>query len=415
MRILLATNTPSLAEKKVYSKELVRGGWIKSLQYELLKRNMVQLGVSFLADRESSFELNSCKYFALKRKSNNKLKRFLRRKLHLAYNELDIDRFKKIIETFNPDVIHILGTENEFGLIQKYINKPVVISLQGNLTICSYKYYSGLSELEVKRNISLIKRLINITIIDHCYIMKQKSKYEREILSYTRHIIGRTLWDQRITKVFAPEAVYYHNDEMLRKGFYKNVWKPKKFDTIKIFTTTGNSNYKGFETILDTSYILMRNKIKFEWYIAGLEKRSEIVEIVKKSRNQEVDKLNIKLLGNLKEKDLISELLSSQLYIQVSHIENSSNSLCEAMILGMPIIATNAGGTSSLMTDNKEGILVQDGDPYVLSGAILEANENYNDLIKFGKRARITTIKRHNPSKIIDELIEIYRKVILNN
>ena len=33
----------------------------------------------------------------------------------------------------------------------------------------------------------------------------------------------------------------------------------------------------------------------------------------------------------------------------------------EAMILRMPIVATNAGGSSSILKDKEEGIIVQDG------------------------------------------------------
>lgn len=40
-----------------------------------------------------------------------------------------------------------------------------------------------------------------------------------------------------------------------------------------------------------------------------------------------------------------------------SHIENSPNNLCEAMILGMPCIATDAGGTSTLLSNMKDGLL----------------------------------------------------------
>jgi hypothetical protein len=33
------------------------------------------------------------------------------------------------------------------------------------------------------------------------------------------------------------------------------------------------------------------------------------------------------------------------------------------MIIGMPCIATFAGGTASMLKSDEEGILIQDGDP----------------------------------------------------
>ena len=76
------------------------------------------------------------------------------------------------------------------------------------------------------------------------------------------------------------------------------------------------------------------------------------------------------------------------IYIAISHIENSPNSLCEALILGAPCIATNAGGTSSLIEDGNNGILIQDGDAYSMAGAIIELTENYNIAIDYGNSAR---------------------------
>ena len=50
-------------------------------------------------------------------------------------------------------------------------------------------------------------------------------------------------------------------------------------------------------------------------------------------------------------------MLKSDIFVSASHIENSPNNVAEAMILGMPCIATFAGGTSSYIEDNKNGIL----------------------------------------------------------
>jgi glycosyltransferase involved in cell wall biosynthesis len=38
----------------------------------------------------------------------------------------------------------------------------------------------------------------------------------------------------------------------------------------------------------------------------------------------------------------------------------------------MPVITTNASGSPSIVTDKEEGLLVQDGDPHLLAGAVIE-------------------------------------------
>lgn len=413
MKILWATNTPSLAEKKI-NKEFNRGGWIKSLQYELAKTPKIKLGIVFLGDKDDSFELGNCNYYSLKRKSSNKFKRLLARKLHRVEEDLNLDNFKNIIESFNPDIIHIHGTENEFGLIQSLTDIPVVISIQGNLTVYSYKYYSGITNEEIRKYAGIKNNFLGLDLNNIGILFRKKTHYEKEILKNAKHVIGRTDWDRRITKVLSPNAEYYHNDEILRVEFYKKIWRSKNMGILKIHTTTGIQNYKGLETIIDTAILLQNHNLKFEWNVAGINNDTSIARICKKSRNINFIDISVKLLGELNETDLIEEMLKSNLFVQVSHIENSSNSLCEAMILGMPIIATNVGGTATLLTDKIDGILVQDGDPYSMSGAILESKEINNSFINYAKAARKKALKRHNPSKILIDLLDIYKSIILN-
>jgi glycosyltransferase involved in cell wall biosynthesis len=49
--------------------------------------------------------------------------------------------------------------------------------------------------------------------------------------------------------------------------------------------------------------------------------------------------------------------LSSALFVCPSTIENSPNSLGEAMLLGMPCISADVGGVRSIFTDGEDGIL----------------------------------------------------------
>ena len=85
------------------------------------------------------------------------------------------------------------------------------------------------------------------------------------------------------------------------------------------------------------------------------------------------------------------------------------------MILGMPCIATDVGGTSSLLCNKKDGLLIQDGDPWSLAGAIIELKNNYEKAIEYGVNARKKAIERHNPAKIVSDLIDIYNDIIDDN
>jgi len=95
-----------------------------------------------------------------------------------------------------------------------------------------------------------------------------------------------------------------------------------------------------------------------------------------------------------------------------SHIENSPNNLCEAMILGMPCVATFAGGTSSMLKDGEEGILIQDGDPWAMAGSILEMRGSSEAAVSMGIKARLSALKRHCKDDIVSQLLDTYQIVI---
>ena len=95
-----------------------------------------------------------------------------------------------------------------------------------------------------------------------------------------------------------------------------------------------------------------------------------------------------------------------------SHIENNSNSLCEAMKIGVPCIASYVGGIGSLIVNDFDGVLVQNGDSIALAGAIKELLLNKEKLIKISQNAIKSSNKRHDKEKIINNLLSIYNCII---
>jgi len=81
------------------------------------------------------------------------------------------------------------------------------------------------------------------------------------------------------------------------------------------------------------------------------------------------------------------------------------------MLLGMPIVATFAGGTDSMLCAG-EGLLVQDGDPWSMAGSILELSRDFGRAAKFGQAARTRALVRHDPVSIVNELILTYRRIL---
>jgi len=409
MKVLWFSNSKANADEYFNTQLKGTGGWLKSLDAEL--QDKVDLYIVYHSGNEklTPFKHKQTTYYPIQN-YKNKIDKYLSLLSVKVFDEEFKSEYLRIINEVEPDVIHIHGTENPFGCIIDIINIPVIISIQGNLTIYSYKYYSSIGKEYL--NISERRKVFFRSSFKSGYDRQVKmAKVEQKNLLKCQHIIGRTRWDKRITRVLAPDSDYHHVDEILRDEFYDKIWQKKNKSKFVIFTTNANNFYKGFETISEAVYLLNKIGLNIEWRVAGIDKGDLIVKVVKKKLKKKFPKSGLKLLGRISATELVESLLDSNVYVMSSHIENSPNNLCEAMILGMPCIATNAGGTASMLNDGEDGILIQDGDPWVMSGAVVELMENEELAIQYGKKAREKALKRHNKKTIVENLINVYSMI----
>ena len=415
MRVLWFTNTPSLSADYLNDKS-VGGGWIGSLEAELSKISSIQLQISFDLDSDiKPFNLNTTRYYPVYITSpKGKIKKLISHWKKPIQDEAHIQPYLDIINEFKPDVIHIFGTESIFGLIISKTDVPCIIHLQGNLISVNQKWYSGLTAVDVLKYSNKWQLLKGYGVFHKYFINKKAAERERKIFLQCKYFMGRTDWDRRITSVLSPDSKYFHCDEMLRAEFYSHQWIPQQNkNNFIIITTIRNNIYKGLETILECKRILnkVNSNCKIVWKIAGINESDEIPFLVERKYKTTFKENDIYLSGPLQVKELLNEILKADVFIHPSHIDNSPNSVCEAMLLGMPVIATFAGGIPSIIENKKEGLLVQDGDPYALAGAIMELKENSNYAIELGKNAKTRAHSRHNHEKIINELINIYSSI----
>lgn len=411
MKVLWFTNTPSLAEE-YFSNTLTSGGWIKSLEKKIQRK--VELSLAFYHnDKIDSFLYRGTNYYPIYKYSKGFLNKQKRKLFGYSAFRKDLDIYLEIINQVNPNIIHIHGTELPYGLIQEHINVPVVISIQGNMNVYSYKYFDGIPRGGLNWKLNSKFPFILSSYLIQFYRFRKMAQIETQILKKTKYIIGRTNWDYNITRILAPESKYFIGNEILRDLFYNQTWLQKKSNVFNIFTTNGPSLYKGIETIIYSSYLLEKIKFIHKWRVAGIDKNDKLITIACKKLKIKLPE-SISFLGRQNEKQVVTEIQKAHLYIMPSHIENSPNNLCEAQIIGIPIVSTYAGGVGSLIQDKEDGTLIQNGDPYALAGAIIDTKENYNNAVKMAKNAKVKALTRHNSNNIAADLVETYN-LILND
>lgn len=231
---------------------------------------------------------------------------------------------------------------------------------------------------------------------------------EKEILKNIQFYLGRTTWDYRIVKLFNSNATYFHCDEILRSSFYDENMKRRIPSKLKIVSTISIPPYKGFDIILKTAKLLCSMNVDFEWNVFG----NVVPNLIEKETHIRHEDVCVNLMGVATESQIKETILSSTVYVHPSYIDNSPNSVCEAQMCGVPVIATNVGGVSSLIEESKTGFLVPANDPYQMACLVNELGCNLDLNVKIGEGAKSMAFERHNKNHICENLYNNYCKII---
>ncbi|UKK54777.1 glycosyltransferase family 4 protein [Prevotella sp. E2-28] len=419
MKILWFANTPCGATEKLTGKATIGGGWLYALSEEIIKTEGIELHIAFYWHQQMSpFYWKEITYHpVLMEREGTRVGRLINRFIMAHGNRLDkqaLPRLMKIVENVQPDIIHIHGSEGNFGLIaSRVLPCPVVLSIQGLLNPYYQFFYRGYTKDEISKNETLFSKLAmsGISISEKSF--RRNAERERFILEHVHNIIGRTFWDEACSLALNPKRCYYKVGEIMRHDFYTVRWEKPQFSTPFVVTSTISSGiYKGTELVFKTAAVLKSAGFEFRWNIIGTDVNDPIIQLAQKKVKASAEQLGISLLGRKNASEMVQLMTAADLYVQVSHIENSPNSLCEAMLLGMPVIATFAGGTASMLENNIEGRLIQDGEPYSLAGMIMELAADFAKAKEYGLNAREKAQFRHNPKRVCEQLLNTYRSIL---
>lgn len=117
-------------------------------------------------------------------------------------------------------------------------------------------------------------------------------------------------------------------------------------------------------------------------------------------------------MGVMQADEMVTTLLQSSVYVHPSYIDNSPNSLCEAQILGLPVIGTYVGGIPSLIENRVTGVLVPANGSYELAYQLQYIQGHPDFCRELSQNGFAVAMKRHNKEKILKDLITVYNKLV---
>lgn len=400
------------------------GGWLDGLSNDIIsdEKTNIELAVTFpisFQDEMLSGEIalsgnRSLHYFGFPIFTTNES----------VYDQRTETYLSEIVRDFNPDVIHIFGTEFAHSLAMTRVAPDVnriVVSIQGVMSVYAEKYTAKLPSYIVKRY-TLRDMIRRDNVCEGQKKFLKRAEFEKETLGNITHVVGRTHFDKLETKRMNPNRIYHKVNETLRTPFYEREWDLNKVEKHSIMYSQGNYPIKGLHFMLVALAEVKKEFPDVKLYVAGdkivpggsLKSRLKVSSYGKYLHdliNEYEIEGQVIFTGSLNVDQMCDRYLKSQVFVSSSIIENSPNSVGEAMLLGMPVVSSNVGGVSSMLEDEKEGILTKEGNVEELTKAICKifANENY--AIELGKKAREHAFITHNRKTNYEDLIALYEEI----
>ena len=124
---------------------------------------------------------------------------------------------------------------------------------------------------------------------------------------------------------------------------------------------------------------------------------------------------NVVFTGVLGASEVARRMCSAHVFVLSSLIENSPNTLAEAMILGVPSVSSFAGGAQDMARDGEEALFFRAEDPAQLAFQIRRVFEDDDLALRLSKNARRRARVTHDPEKNLQRMLSVYRDILGTN
>ncbi len=328
-----------------------------------------------------------------------------------------------------PDLLQIFGTENDHAVwaLESFAPQKTLLYIQGLAGPCGEHMADGLPPRFLRRQRMkerLAARTGGATVRQLREGLLEKGEAEKKVFALARNVLGRTEWDKAFTASVNPQARYYKLNEILRAPFYSGGWQRDPLRRPRIFVSQGNTPLKGLHRVIEALPAIAARYPDVQVDVAGWPppRKGALLQPVMNWLAEYpgyLDQLarrlgvadRIRYTGVLNAEAMKTCFLQSSVFLLPSSLENSPNSLGEAMLLGMPCAAANVGGVPSMMEDKKEGLLFDPARPDQMTQAVLALLDDPAGAEAMGKAARARAMADHDPKAIAAAQMALYNQL----
>jgi len=318
---------------------------------------------------------------------------------HKGLNIKDIYFYYKQINAAKPDIVQIRGAAIDS------LNAVIAAKLanKAKILVCVHGMYSDLVFIsKFKKNLSkfVVEPLI-FSISDGISCVYERASLRDNFSRYTKKMLPYVY--NRIPDFSIYDRLKY------RQEIREDLGIPNQNH---VGVLCGRiTREKGFHILVKTI-----QNLDFDWpvdFSILILGDGNYLQTLKEEISKLKNCKSIFIVGNKTE--VFKYLFASDFFIQPSLHENLSISLLEASAAKLPMIATNVGGTSEIITNNQNGLLICKNDSKSLNDAILKMindKEFYNFCLKNISKSNFD---RFSDVEVDKQLESVYSKIMREN
>lgn len=405
--------------EKIYGRR-EQGAWMDALlnDFRNHKEYILLVATTAAVDKTISIEENEVVYYALPSTPPN---------IYDENKKVNIESWKELIDRERPELIQIWGTEFTHGLcaLRSSPQVPAVIYMQGYLGSIARYYFAGLSFEDIITNITFRD------VIKRDSIFQQQKKYEKskfkekELLELAGNIISENKWCETNIKAIVPRIKNYVCPLSINRIFSEYKWDIEKAEIHSVVCTASGYPLKGLHMVLRAIALLKDAYPDIKLYVPGTKMVSEPNiewQLRKRGYTKYIERLikklniadNIIWTGELSQEELAQLYKKARVFVLSSSIENHSSSLKEAMMVGVPSIASEVGGIPEYINNMEDAILYRFEEYDIMAFYIRQVFEDNELAKKLSENGRKKMIELHNDAQIYGTIAQIYDDILKN-
>ncbi|MGZ8940686.1 MAG: glycosyltransferase family 4 protein, partial [Limisphaerales bacterium] len=246
---------------------------------------------------------------------------------------MDTIQVARVLKEIWPDLVHAWGTEFGAAAIAGRLGYPALVTMQGILT-----WYGRVFPLNSHAKLA---RAIEPSSLRKAHVVTCESSFGmRYLMEQYPHL-------KLLQVEHAPDPIF---SEVVRRP---------QLEPLRILCVGSFGYWKGAYVVMQALDLLV-DTVDFELIWVGAANAELETELRKKTGEALWKRVTFK--NELRAPEVAEELSKATIFLHAALADNSPNAVKEAVVAGVPVVATNTGGIPDYVFPEQNGYLFESGN-----------------------------------------------------